>query len=63
MAKGCRDCKRCTEAVATGCILSPFRLVLWVMTFWNIGLFVRKCPQCGHRMRLHQRRADGSFKD
>jgi hypothetical protein len=40
-----------------------FRVIWWFLTFWNIGLFLKKCPQCKHRMSLHQRRADGSFKD
>lgn len=63
MAGGCRDCKRCTETAAAGCVLSAFRIVWWALTFWNIGLFMKKCPICKHRMSLHQRRADGSFKD
>lgn len=63
MAHGCRDCSRCTEIAAKGLVASPFRLIWWALTFWNIGLFTKKCPQCGHKMSVHQRRADGSFKD
>ena len=60
---GCRDCSRCTEASATGLFLGIPRLIIWVLTFWNIGLFQKKCPQCGHKMTLHKKRADGSFQD
>jgi ribosomal protein S27AE len=44
-------------------ILWPLRLAWWVLSAWNIGLFMKKCPQCGHMMDRHQRRDDGSFKD
>lgn len=60
---GCRDCNRCTETAATSLIMAIPRFFIWVFTFWNIGLFQRKCPECGHKMSVHQRRADGSFKD
>ena len=63
MAGGCRDCARCTENAATGCVMSAFRITWWLLTAWNIGLFIKNCPTCGHRMSLHQRRSDGSFKD
>jgi hypothetical protein len=63
MAGGCRDCPRCTETTAAGCVLGVFRMLIWAATFWNIGLFMKKCPQCGHRLSIHQRRADGSFRD
>lgn len=60
---GCRDCVTCTESAAGGLVKSPFRLVWWALTFWNIGLFVKRCPQCKHPMSRHQRRADGSLRD
>jgi hypothetical protein len=63
MAKGCRDCKRCTEVAAASLMLVLLRIPWWLLTFWNIGLFQKKCPTCGHKMSLHERRADGSFKD
>ena len=63
MGGGCRDCTRCTEMAAKGLIASPFRIIWWMLTFWNIGLFLKRCPQCKHRMAVHQRRADGSFRD
>jgi hypothetical protein len=43
--------------------MSAFRLTWWLLTAWNIGLFVKKCPQCQHPMSQHARRPDGSFKD
>jgi hypothetical protein len=30
---------------------------------WLLKPFYRTCPQCGHRLGGHQRRADGSFRD
>ena len=59
----CRDCARCTESAAKGLIMGIPRLVIWVLTFWNVGLFQKKCPQCSHRMSEHKTRADGSFAD
>ena len=53
----CRDCSRCNELGIVSLLLGPFRLVWWILTFWNIGLFIRKCPECGHKMSLH------SFRD
>lgn len=59
----CRDCDRCTEMPIKGIILGPLRGVWRMLTFWNIGLFQKRCPECGHLMALHQKRADGSFRD
>ena len=61
--RGCRDCSRCTESIATRFFLFIPRLIIWILTFWNIGLFQKKCPQCSHRMKNHARKADGTFKD
>lgn len=63
MAGGCRDCSQCTETALTGCLMAPFRLTWWLLTAWNLGLVTKRCPTCGHRLDLHQRREDGSFKD
>lgn len=63
MAGGCRDCKRCTEVAAAGCVMAVFRITWWILTFWNIGLFIKKCPKCKHPLSWHSRRADGSFSD
>jgi|TARA_B110000114_G_C14835237_1_gene294337 hypothetical protein len=60
---GCRDCERCTETAAKGLITAIPRMIIWILTCWNIGLFQKKCPQCDHKMVAHQRRADGSFQD
>jgi hypothetical protein len=62
MAKGCRDCSRCTEAAAVGLAKSPFRIVKWAMWDLWVGLFRKKCPQCGHYLGLHKR-IDGKFAD
>lgn len=63
----CRDCKVCGRLGIVKLILLPFQLLYKYTLSWNIGwvvgLFVRYCPECGHRMSQHQRRADGSFKD
>lgn len=63
MASGCRDCSQCTETWAFGFIMAIFR-IMWVLCLgWNVGLFIRKCPQCRHFLSRHARRADGSFRD
>ncbi|MFA4972586.1 MAG: hypothetical protein WC683_08215 [bacterium] len=60
---GCRDCSRCTETGAQGCLAMPWRIV-WAICFsWWAGAFTKKCPQCGHPIRNHHRRKDGSFQD
>jgi len=60
---GCRDCSRCTETGAMGLIAGIPRLIIWVLTFWNLGLFQKKCPTCGHKLTVHAKRSDGSFAD
>lgn len=63
VTSGCRDCKICTRLGIVSLLLSPFTLI-WVVCFsWNIGLLVRKCPQCGHATRHHYGRLDGTFRD
>ena len=59
---GCRDCTRCTEVAIVSLIYLPFRAMWGFLTFWNIGLFQRKCPQCGHKMSGH-RMVGGRFQD
>lgn len=49
----CRDCNRCTETLLAGCFLLPFRALAKLFTFWNIDLFRRRCPRCGHRICDH----------
>ena len=60
---GCRDCKRCTETKIVSIILGVPRLIWWILIFWNIGLFQKRCPQCSHLLKMHEKRADGSFRD
>lgn len=60
---GCRDCSRCTESFITRLLFLFPRLFVGLLFGWNVGLFHKYCPQCGHRLSLHSRRADGSFKD
>lgn len=58
----CRDCPRCCEPAIVSLFMLPFRLVWWAATFWNIGLFRRNCPVCGHRLRIHKK-IGGRFVD
>jgi len=37
--------------------------LFWIFMFaWNIGLFMKKCPNCGHYMRWHKK-IGGRFVD
>jgi len=60
---GCRDCKICTRSGIVKFFLRPFSLFYAVFLSWNIGLFIKKCPQCGHALSEHSKRSDGSFID
>jgi hypothetical protein len=62
MARRCRDCPRCTEPFIVALIGLPFRLAWWLLSCWNVGLFARNCPACGHRLGIHQR-IGGRFAD
>lgn len=53
---GCRDCSRCTEPGMNSLLMIPFRLALWAMTCWNLGLLDRKCPNCRHSLKCHNHR-------
>lgn len=59
----CRDCSQCTESFVTGIWKLPFRVARALLTFWNLQLFQRFCPECGHRMKKHKRLRDGRFAD
>jgi hypothetical protein len=61
--ENCRDCRICTRLGIVKILYAPFTFLYKVLFSWNVGLFLRKCPQCGHFMSAHNRRADGSFKD
>lgn len=50
---GCRDCPRCLEPIIVYLFKLPFRVAWEILTFWNLGLFRRYCPQCGHKIRIH----------
>jgi hypothetical protein len=34
-----------------------------ILFSWNIGLFQKKCPKCGHSLEKHIKMTDGSFTD
>ncbi len=59
----CRDCEVCTRLGIIKLLRFPITLIYFVFCSWNIGLFIKKCPQCGHWLSQHQKRADGSFRD
>jgi hypothetical protein len=63
MAKGCRDCDICTEASIKALIFGIPRIIIILLTCWNIGLFQKKCPQCGHKLSIHKRTSSGRFAD
>lgn len=58
----CRDCTRCTEVGIKSMILMIPRAIWWICTVWNIQLFQKKCPQCGHKMSEHKM-VEGRFAD
>ena len=59
---GCRDCRQCTRSVI-GKLVWAFLRLLWILlASWNVGLFMKKCPQCNHYMRWHQK-LEGRFID
>jgi hypothetical protein len=59
---GCRDCSVCTESCVVRLVKLPFRVAWTLLTFWNIGLFRRHCPQCRHLMSRY-RMIGGRFID
>lgn len=63
MAGGCRDCSRCTESCLVGFLLMPFRVIGFMLGGFLVKAVRSNCPQCGHAMSQHARRADGSLKD
>lgn len=54
----CRDCPECCESDFESLWRFPGRLIYELLTAWNVGLFVKKCPQCGHRLDLHKAQDD-----
>jgi len=59
----CRDCRICTRTGIMKLICFFGRVPMEVLFRWNVGLFRRRCPICGHLLKHHERRADGSFMD
>ena len=51
----CRDCATCCELGIVTFLLLPLRLLDELLLSWTIGLFVKKCPHCGHRLSRHRR--------
>ncbi|MDJ1131317.1 hypothetical protein [Streptomyces iconiensis] len=67
MASGCRDCSTCTKS-GLGTLAQA--IVVGVLYLCTLGIAYlakravrRHCPQCGHVLSRHARRADGSFRD
>jgi len=63
MANQCRDCSKCSRLGIVKLIYIIPKIFYYALFSWNIGLFQRKCPDCGHSMKSHLKRADGSFAD
>lgn len=67
MASGCRDCATCTRSWLGGLAQKLAVALLYVCTVFIAYLVkhgvMRHCPQCGHLLSHHERRADGSFLD
>lgn len=63
MGKSCRDCERCTEPAVKSLVMLIPRILHWICTVWNVRLFQRWCPDCGHRVSIHRKLKDGRFAD
>lgn len=67
MSRGCRDCQTCTQPGIARMIQAwavGFMHLCTVGISWAVKRGTMKhCPQCGHLLGRHQRRADGSFID
>ena len=59
----CRDCPKCTRLGIMKLIMLVPNLLYAILLSWNIGLFQKKCPECGHSLAKHMKRKDGSFAD
>ena len=51
----CRDCRICTRPAAVRLFVLLPRLVFELLFRWNLGLFRRRCPICGHLLKHHSR--------
>jgi len=63
MAGSCRDCPKCTRLGIVKLFYIIPNIIYAIAFSWNIGLFQKKCPDCKHSLKQHQKRADGSFQD
>jgi hypothetical protein len=52
----CKECERCTESTLMRILRFPDRFAGKVLFSWNIGLFLSRCPRCGHWMFMHSKR-------
>jgi hypothetical protein len=59
----CRDCEVCTRLGIVKFFRLPLTIIWKFFLSWNVGLFIRKCPECGHFLSQHKKRSDGSFTD
>ena len=59
----CRECTVCTRVGALKFLLLLPNIVYAVLIKWWFRAFTKMCPDCGHPLSKHARRADGSFKD
>lgn len=62
MAK-CRECTVCTRVPLMKLLLLIPSVVYAVLIKWWFRSMSRMCPECGHPLSKHARRADGSFQD
>ena len=63
LMSACRDCKICTRLGVVKLIMIIPGLIYSILLSWNVGLFMKKCPDCNHLLSKHLKRKDGSFAD
>ncbi len=61
--KRCRDCSVCTRSAVQSLGMFIPRVVYALAFSWNYGGVKKHCPDCGHFLSQHRKRADGSFID
>ena len=59
----CRDCPKCTRLGIVKLLMVVPNIIYALFLSWNIGLFRKNCPDCGHLLANHHKRTDGSFAD
>lgn len=60
---GCRDCNVCTRSLVGRVAMIVPKFYYYIFVAWWYSPVKKKCPDCGHWLSSHRRRADGSFKD